>query len=65
MSELVLIDGEIIEMSPIGRFHAAQVKRLNKLFLLLLGDRVLVGVQHPIELSARLTTPTRLNITSK
>ncbi len=46
-----LIEGEILEMSPIGRRHAAHVKRLNKLFNQRLGDRVLVGVQDPVILS--------------
>ena len=46
-----LIEGEILEMSPIGRRHAAHVKRLNKLFNQRLGDRVLVGVQYPVILS--------------
>lgn len=46
-----LIEGEILEMSPIGRIHAAHVKRLNKLFNQRLGDRVLVGVQDPVILS--------------
>ncbi len=45
-----LIEGEIVAMSPIGRYHAACVKRLN----LLLGERVgrtaIVSVQDPIRL---------------
>ena len=45
-----LIKGEIIEMSPVGRRHAAHVKRLNKLFSRQLGDRALVGIQDPVEL---------------
>ena len=48
-----LINGEIVEMSPIGRRHAAHVKRLNKLFSDKLGQRTLVGVQDPIELNDR------------
>ncbi|MBD2294182.1 Uma2 family endonuclease [Anabaena sphaerica FACHB-251] len=43
-----LINGEIIEMSPIGRRHAACVNRLNFLFSQLLGKRVIVAVQNPI-----------------
>ena len=46
-----LIRGEFIEMSPIGLRHAACVKRLNRLFHRNLGDRVLIGVQDPVELN--------------
>ena len=45
-----LIKGEIVQMSPIGRFHAACVKRLNELFILRLPQLATVGVQDPIEL---------------
>ena len=45
-----LIEGEIIEMSPIGERHAACVKRLNRLFTRMLGDRAIVAVQDPIRL---------------
>ena len=43
-----LIDGEVIEMSPIGSRHAACVDRLNKLLNKL--DQVIVRVQNPIRL---------------
>lgn len=46
-----LINGEIIEMSPIGRKHTACVNRLNSLFSELLGKRVIVAVQNPIILN--------------
>ncbi|MCL1471172.1 Uma2 family endonuclease [Argonema antarcticum] len=45
-----LIKGEIVQMSPIGRFHAACVKRLNELFVSRLAQLITVGVQDPIEL---------------
>ncbi|MFM5980427.1 MAG: Uma2 family endonuclease [Sphaerospermopsis kisseleviana] len=45
-----LINGEIIEMSPIGRKHASCVNRLNSLFSQLLGKKVIVAVQNPITL---------------
>ena len=45
-----LIRGEIIEMSPIGRKHAAHVKRLTELFFLRLAQAVTIGVQDPVEL---------------
>ena len=46
-----LINGEIIEMSPIGRRHAACVDRINRLFSNILGIKVLVRVQNPIILN--------------
>jgi len=47
---LELIEGEIIEMSPISPEHAARVNRLNKLFARILGEKVLVSVQNPVSL---------------
>ena len=47
-----LIRGEIVEMSPIGRCHAACVRRLVKLFSEL-SDRAIVDTQNPVELSDR------------
>lgn len=46
-----LIEGEIVEMSPIGSRHAACVKRLNRLLTQQVGERALIGVQDPIRLS--------------
>ena len=43
-----LIEGEIVEMAPIGSRHAACVKKLNQLFTSVLGDQVIVSVQDPI-----------------
>ena len=48
-----LLNGEIVEMSPIGTRHAACVKRLNRLFSQMIGGRAIVGVQDPIRLSDR------------
>ena len=45
-----LLAGEIVEMSPIGLKHASCVKRLNRIFHQTLGDRVIIGVQDPLEL---------------
>lgn len=45
-----LLRGEIIEMSPIGRRHAACVNQLVRLFTQLLGTRVIVSPQNPVEL---------------
>lgn len=46
-----LLQGEIIEMSPIGRQHAACVDRVNELLVRALGDRAIVRVQNPIQLN--------------
>ena len=46
-----LINGEIIEMSPICRRHAACVDRINRLFSNILGIKVIVRVQNPILLN--------------
>ncbi len=45
-----LIEGEIIQMSPIGRLHAGTVDRLNHLFVVRLGDVAQVRVQNPLHL---------------
>ena len=45
-----LIDGEIIEMNPIGRPHKASVNRLNRIFSRGLGDDVIVQIQSSIVL---------------
>jgi Uma2 family endonuclease len=46
-----LLEGEIVEMSPIGSHHAGQVKRLNAVFTTRLGPRAIVSVQDPVRLS--------------
>lgn len=43
-----LIEGEVLEMSPIGSRHAACVKRLNTLLNRQVGHTVIVSVQDPI-----------------
>ena len=45
-----LIEGEVIRMSPIGRFHAACVDRLNALFHRLVSRYVIVRVQSQVRL---------------
>jgi len=45
-----LIRGEIVEMSPIGRGHAACVNRLTELFVLRLAQTATLAVQNPVEL---------------
>jgi Uma2 family endonuclease len=43
-----LIEGEVIEMSPIGKCHAGFVRKLTKTLERLVGDRSIVSVQNPI-----------------
>ena len=45
-----LIRGEIIEMTPIGRRHAAGVNKLVRLFSQVIGDRAILSPQNPVEL---------------
>jgi len=47
-ARLELIEGEIVEMAPIGSRHAGAVKILNRLFSRLVGDRAIVSVQDPL-----------------
>jgi hypothetical protein len=46
-----LIQGEIIEMSPIGRRHKAFVGNLNQLLAVRLTGRAIVWMQNPIVLT--------------
>jgi Uma2 family endonuclease len=46
-----LLDGEIVDMVPIGPAHGGCVKRLN-LHFRQLGDRAIPAVQDPVRLSA-------------
>ncbi|GAB4291753.1 MAG: Uma2 family endonuclease [Oscillatoriaceae cyanobacterium] len=54
---LELIQGEIIEMSPIGSRHAAWVDRLNQLFNRQLPENIIVRVQNPISLGDNQSEP--------
>lgn len=45
-----LIDGEIIEMSPVGSRHAACVARLTKFAMRLVSDTGIVWPQNPVRL---------------
>lgn len=62
-----LIEGEIIEMAPVGGPHIRAVNRLNRLLVRAVGDRAEVSVQSPVRLDdgtepepdvALLTPPT-------
>ena len=48
-----LIEGEIVDMAPIGSRHGSTVKRLNQLLTAQVGDRAIVAVQDPVRLSRR------------
>ena len=48
-----LIEGEIVDMTPISRRHQACVDRLNELFVRGLGEQVIVRVQGSIRLNDR------------
>jgi Uma2 family endonuclease len=46
-----LIEGEIVDTSPIGKRHAACVARLNRMLTLSLQQVALVWTQNPIDLN--------------
>jgi len=46
-----LIDGEVMEMTPIGARHAACVNRLTRLLVVALADQAVVSVQNPVRVS--------------
>ena len=48
---LELLEGEIVEMAPIGSRHQAAVNRLTELFSTRVSDRALVSVQGPLRLA--------------
>lgn len=50
-SRVELIWGEIVEMSPIYIAHTSTVKRLISLLTKQLGERIILGVQDPVQLS--------------
>ena len=46
-----LIDGEVIQMCPIGDRHAGSVNRINRLFVTSFRDGAVISVQNPLQLS--------------
>jgi Uma2 family endonuclease len=47
-----LIEGEIIDMAPIGKVHVSVVDQLNRLFVRAVGDDAIVRVQGSVRLSS-------------
>lgn len=52
-ARLELIEGEILEMAPIGSPHAAAVRLLNRRFIELVGSRASVSSQSPLVVGTR------------
>ncbi len=50
-SRVELIEGEIIDMAPIGSLHGGTVHHLNKLLARACADKTIVLVQSPVRLS--------------
>ena len=49
-SRVELIDGEIIEMAPIGSPHGGHVKRCIRLFSKVVDDKAIIAAQDPVVL---------------
>jgi len=52
-----LIEGEIIEMAPLGSVHAATVTKIVESFMRRLGDRATVRSQNPLLIQERESEP--------
>lgn len=52
-SRVELIDGEVVDMAPIGSKHAFVVSRLAQFFTLAARNQYLVSVQNPLRLDNR------------
>ncbi|MCY7357105.1 MAG: Uma2 family endonuclease, partial [Rudanella sp.] len=50
-TEVELLNGQIYTMSPVGRKHAACVKRINNLFSKRLSDQAVISIQDSIILN--------------
>jgi len=46
-----LLDGEVVEMAPIGVLHAAVSNRLTRLLVVSVGERAIVAVGNPVRLN--------------
>lgn len=51
-ARIELIEGEVIEMAPMGSRHFAAVSRLNRLLTAATGDRAIVNSQLPLQLGS-------------
>ena len=51
-----LIEGELIDMAPIGQDHAGTVNRVNRALVMACGVRAIVSIQNPVRLN-RLNDP--------
>jgi Uma2 family endonuclease len=47
-----LLDGDVVEMSPIGDRHVEGVNRCTRRFILALGERAVVSPQNPVRLDS-------------
>jgi Uma2 family endonuclease len=45
-----LLEGELVQMAPIGSWHAGKVIRIDRLFSRCVGDQAIVSIQNPIAL---------------
>ena len=52
-----LIEGEIVEMSPIGRVHAGTVDRIAHVFSQRFRERAIVRVQNPVVFTDLVSEP--------
>jgi Uma2 family endonuclease len=50
-NRMELIEGEIIDMAPIGNQHAGLVNRLNRMFMQAAGNQAIISVQNSIRLA--------------
>jgi Uma2 family endonuclease len=48
-----LIEGELVELAPIGSAHVAASNTLTRLLVMAVGDRGIVSVQNPVRLTRR------------
>ena len=48
--QVELIDGEIIDMVPIGQDHVSTVNRLTRVLVMACGEKAIVSVQNPVPL---------------
>ncbi len=49
-SRIELINGEILEMSPIGSQHSGCINRLNHLLSRTISDQAIISIQNPLDL---------------